>query len=70
LRPKVAARDIWTEVDHLGGATHAIDLVKHLRDQYSNDPLGQFASDLLVEIEADKAVLQGWRDRLEVVQQE
>lgn len=50
--------------DHLGGATHAIDLVKHLRDQYSNDPLGQFASALLVEIEADKAVLQGLSDRI------
>jgi hypothetical protein len=50
--------------DHLGGATHAIDLVNHLRDQYSSDPLGQFASDLLVEIEADKAVLQGLSDRI------
>jgi hypothetical protein len=50
--------------DHLGGATHATDLVKHLREQYSNDPLGQFASDLLVEIEADKGVLQGLSDRI------
>jgi hypothetical protein len=50
--------------DHLGGAIHAVDLLKHLRDQYSNDPLGQFASGLLVEIEADKAVLQGLSDRI------
>jgi|HubBroStandDraft_6_1064221.scaffolds.fasta_scaffold184986_3 hypothetical protein len=50
--------------DHLGGSTHAIDLVKHLHDQYSDDSLGQFASDLLVEIEADKAVLQGLSDRI------
>jgi hypothetical protein len=50
--------------DHLGGATHVIDLVKHLRDQYSNDPLGQFASGLLLEIEADKSVLQGLSDRI------
>jgi hypothetical protein len=50
--------------DHLGGATHGIDLLKHLQDQYSSDPLGQFASALLVEIEADRAVLQGLSDRV------
>ena len=50
--------------DHLGGATHAIDLVKHLRDQYSNDPLGNFASELLIQIEADKGVLQGLSDSI------
>jgi hypothetical protein len=50
--------------DHLAGAAHAIDLVRHLREQYAADSLGQFASGLLVDIEADRATLQGLADRV------
>jgi hypothetical protein len=44
--------------DHLAGAAYAIDLVEFMRDQHKNDELGQFAARLLVEIKADRDVLQ------------
>ena len=44
--------------DHLAGAIHAIDLLKAMRDHYEGKPLGQFAEELLVEIEADRDVLR------------
>jgi hypothetical protein len=43
--------------DHLAGALHAIELLKSIRDHHSGKPLGQFAAELLVEIEADRDVL-------------
>ena len=44
--------------DHLGGAVVAIALLTTIRDQYAGEPLGQFAAGLLVEVEADRKVLQ------------
>jgi hypothetical protein len=43
--------------DHLDGATHAIATLKAIRDHYAEKLLGPLASDLLVEIEADRDVL-------------
>jgi hypothetical protein len=50
--------------DHLGGAAHAIELVKTMRDHYETDPLGQFANELLTQIEADRDVLRDIAGRL------
>jgi hypothetical protein len=43
--------------DHLAGAMHAIELLKAVRDHYAGKPLGQFAKELLIEIEADREML-------------
>jgi hypothetical protein len=45
--------------DHLAGAMHAIELLKAMKSHYAGKPLGQFASALLFEIEADRDVLAG-----------
>ncbi len=45
--------------DHLAGAMHAIELVDDLRDKHSDTPLGEFATNLLGEIKADREVLDG-----------
>lgn len=50
--------------DHLAGSTHAADLLEVLRDQHANEPLGEFASRLLVEVQADRAVLKGIIERV------
>ena len=50
--------------DHLAGASLAIDLVGFLRDEHAAQPLGQFAAELLAEIEADRAVLAGLAERI------
>jgi hypothetical protein len=50
--------------DHLAGAVLAINLLEALRDQHSAESLGQFAAGLLVEVEADRAVLQGLAERV------
>jgi hypothetical protein len=44
--------------DHLVASVHAIELVEVLRDEYVGKPLGDFAAELLVEIEADREVLR------------
>ena len=49
--------------DHLAGAVHAIDLLEAIRNQYAGEPLGQFAVQLLVDIEADREVLRGLAER-------
>lgn len=43
--------------DHLAGSVHAIELVETMRDRHVDEPLGRFASELLVEIKADREVL-------------
>jgi hypothetical protein len=43
--------------DHLAGALHAIELLKAMRDHFAGQPLGQFASQILAEVEADRDVL-------------
>ena len=50
--------------DHLAGAVAAINVLEALRDQHDGEPLSQFAAGLLVEVEADRAVLQGLAERL------
>jgi hypothetical protein len=50
--------------DHLAGAVAAIDLLETLRDQHAGEPLGQFAAEVLVEVEADREVLQGLAERV------
>ncbi len=50
--------------DHLAGSVQAIELVEFLCDQHKGDPLGVFASGLLVEIRADQEVLQRLADRM------
>jgi hypothetical protein len=44
--------------DHLAGAKVVIDLLGAVRDQHVREPLGQFAAELLVEIEEDRAILR------------
>ena len=44
--------------DHLAGAAFAVELLEALRDQHSAEPLGQFASDLLIEVEKDRTTLR------------
>jgi hypothetical protein len=43
--------------DHLAGALHAIELLKAMRDHFAEEPLGQFADQILGEVEADREVL-------------
>jgi hypothetical protein len=43
--------------DHLAGAMHAIEILKEMGNHYSGQPLGEFAAQMLVEIEADRDVL-------------
>jgi hypothetical protein len=50
--------------DHLAGAKVAIDLLGAVRDQHAREPLGQFAAELLVEIEEDRAVLRQLGERV------
>lgn len=50
--------------DHLAGSTFGIDLIKSLRDQYSGEPLGNFAEDLLAEIEEDREILKSIIDEV------
>lgn len=50
--------------DHLAGSNFAIELLKTLRDEHAGQPLGQFASGLLIEIEKDRGVLLGIIDRV------
>ncbi len=37
--------------DHLAGALQAIELLKAMAEHYAGEPLGEFATELLVEIE-------------------
>jgi hypothetical protein len=51
-------------VDHLAGSVHATEVLKNMHPAYGPEPLGTFAADLLVEIEADRAVLQKLAERV------
>ena len=44
--------------DHLAGARGAINLLQSLRDQHTGEPLAQFVSELLPEVDADRARLK------------
>jgi hypothetical protein len=49
--------------DHLAGAAGAIAILEHLRDEHAGTPVGRLAIDLLAEIEADRAIVQGLAER-------
>lgn len=49
--------------DHLVGASLAVDLLETMRDEYAGKELGRFASNLLVEVQADRVALQGLVER-------
>lgn len=50
--------------DHLAGSIHAIELLKAMREHHVGEPLGEFATDLLVEIESDRDVLANLTESL------
>lgn len=50
--------------DHLGGARTAIELLQAMRDHDTGKPLGEFAGQLLAEVEADRAALQQLADKI------
>jgi hypothetical protein len=50
--------------DHLAGSNFAIDLLESMRDHYPNEPLGQLASTLLLEVEEDQETLKRVVDRV------
>jgi hypothetical protein len=50
--------------DHLAGAAYAISLVEFMRDRHTGVELGQFAADLLVEIETDRDTLRHLAERV------
>jgi hypothetical protein len=50
--------------DHLAGSNFAIDLLESLRDRYAGQSLGQFASNLLAEIQQDRNTLKQIADRV------
>lgn len=50
--------------DHLAGAMAGVEILESLRDQHAGEPLGRFAAKLLVEIEADRDLLQSLVDQV------
>jgi hypothetical protein len=51
--------------DHLAGSNFGVELVENLQEQHRNEPLGQFASDLKIEIESDRKSLQEITDQVD-----
>jgi hypothetical protein len=49
--------------DHLAGALHAIEILKAMRSHFSREPLGQFADQMLAEVQADREVLARLTER-------
>jgi hypothetical protein len=50
--------------DHMAGAMMGVEILEALRDQHAGEPLGLFAGEMLVEVEADRDVLQRILDRV------
>lgn len=50
--------------DHLAGTAYATDLLEDIRDQHAGEPLGQFAAEMLAEVEADSGVLKELAERV------
>ena len=44
--------------DHLSGSRFAVELLERLRDQHPAEPIGDFASGMLSEVEQDRQVLE------------
>lgn len=51
--------------DHMAGATFAVELLVALGEHHHDDPVGQMAKDLLVEIEEDRDVLKRLAERVD-----
>src|ERR1700721_2783138 len=56
--------NLKTYLQDLAGAPHAIELLKTMRDHNLGDPLAEFASRLLAEVEADRDVLAALNEKL------
>ena len=50
--------------DHLGGAKAAIDLLEAMRDRQEEQPLRDFAANLLIEVQADRDTLQRLAEKI------
>jgi hypothetical protein len=50
--------------DHLGGAKAAVDLLEAMRDHQKDKPLGDFAANLLAEVQADRDTLQRLAEKI------
>ena len=50
--------------DHLRRAAAAVDLLEFLRDQHAGEPLGEFAAEILADVEADRAALAALAQRV------
>jgi hypothetical protein len=50
--------------DHLAGAAFAVDLLEAMRDKHPNEPLGDFAAMILMEVEEDRTTLKNLADRV------
>jgi hypothetical protein len=49
--------------DHLAGAMHAIELLKAMRDHHAGQPLGDFAAELLTQVQSDRESLARLTER-------
>lgn len=52
--------------DHLAGSTSAVELLEHLESAHAKTPLGLFAAELRVEVEADRGELRSIMERLDI----
>jgi hypothetical protein len=50
--------------DHVSGATHAVELLQKMRERLEREPLGVFAAQMLVEVQADRDVLRELTSRI------
>jgi hypothetical protein len=50
--------------DHLAGSAAAVEILRGLRDEHADEPLGRFASDLLIEVERDRVTLETLIERI------
>jgi hypothetical protein len=50
--------------DHLAGAMHAIEVLKNIRSEYGEQPLGEFARNILKDVEADRDTLKELAERV------
>lgn len=50
--------------DHLAGAAAAVTFLEAMRNDLQGQDLGDFAAELLAEIESDRAILKGLAERL------
>jgi hypothetical protein len=51
--------------DHLAGSAGAIEILEALREEHADETLGQFAADILAEVQHDRATLEDMIERLD-----